>query len=160
MSTSAEPTIPRCAECQVLECSIFSSCPDELLEAVAAVREVLAIDKDETLFDEATPVAGLYCLTTGRLALLRQSAGGEEHVIAIARPGHGLGARDLLQGGHHAHTAVALEDSSVCFVPARIFRSLVRDYPPIIVRVMEGVCQNLSEIEKQIERHQQQTSRT
>lgn len=160
MSTSDDTAIPRCDRCPVLDFSIFSSCPDELLEAVVAVKETREVRKDAILFEEGAPVEGVYCQCTGRLALLRRSAGGEEHVVAIARPGHGLGARDLLQEAHHEQSAVALEDSTVCFVPARMFRSLVRDYPPIIVRVMEGVCQKISEIEKQIERHEHQAGRS
>ncbi|HVK37940.1 MAG TPA: cyclic nucleotide-binding domain-containing protein [Candidatus Kapabacteria bacterium] len=158
MSTSDDPATPRCIGCPVLDISIFSSCPVELLEAIVAVKEVRELRKDATLFEEGAPVDGLCCQYSGRFALLR-SSGADEHVVAVSRPGHGLGARDLLQGGHHEQTAVALEDSRVCFVPARIVRSLVRDYPPIIVRVMEGVCQNLSEIERQIERHEHQSGR-
>lgn len=160
MRTLSDPPTTPCTQCGVLDCSILSNCPSELLDAVDAVKELVVIQKDGTLYEEGTPVAGLHCQVDGRFAMLRRSVGGDEHVVGIARPGHGHGAKELLQGARHEETAVALENSTVCFVPSRMFRSIVRDFPPVIVRVMEGVCQNLSDIEKQIERHELQSRRS
>ena len=149
-----DPQTLRCPECPVLECSIFSCCPPELLGVVAAARELRIVRRDEELFVEGDRVAGVYCVRDGRFAMLRSSRGRDEHVLAVTHAGNGLGARDLLQSGTHTQTAVALEETHVCFVPAGIVRSLALEFPTIIVRVMQGVCRRLSELERRMERHE------
>jgi CRP-like cAMP-binding protein len=157
MGAMNDPITPRCLLCPVLDESVLADCPAELLEAITAVKEFRSVRQNETIYDEGDPVDGVYCQYAGCFALLRASAGGDEHIVSTSRVGYALGAKDLLQDGRHENGAVALEDSAVCYIPASMFRSVIKDYPPIIIRIMQSVCRKLTEIERLIERKENST---
>jgi CRP-like cAMP-binding protein len=145
---------PRCLTCPIRPETVFSDCPEDLLAAVEAVKRFRLVDKGESLFENGETVDAISCQYAGIFGLLRRSSAGDEHLISTTSVGHALGAKDLLQEARHEYSAVALEESAVCTIPAGLFRSLIGDYPPIIVRIMQGVCEKLTQIEKRIELHE------
>jgi CRP-like cAMP-binding protein len=104
-----------------------------------------------SVYDEGDNVAGVYCLRSGKVALLKQDRLGEATKVAIATPGDLLGVVELLEKRNFGQTAEAVDDSVLYFIPDKTFREMIAAKPVIVFNVMKRVCQQLRELDARLE---------
>ncbi len=97
----------------------------------------------QLLFVAGTPAQSLFVLHTGRVKVFRTARGGDEQVLRLLGPGEILGYRPVLAGETYGASAEAVEDSSVCIVPASTVRRLVREVPDLAVALLEKLAVEL-----------------
>ena len=141
---------PDCAHCPLLD--DMGGCPDDLSEPGIAGRTRASYTAGERLFQEGETIGGICCLRSGRAALVKGSDGGE-WVVAVATPGDVLGVPDILGEERHQNGALAIEDTSVCFIPKPQALSLLQTNPQIMIGIMRKMCERIRSMEQHIERH-------
>jgi CRP/FNR family transcriptional regulator len=95
------------------------------------------------LFDEGAPPFAVHCIRTGQVKLLKSGPGGEEQIIRVLGSGELVGYRAVLAGEPYAATAQALEETTVCTIPARVLIELIRRSPDFALEVLGKVAREL-----------------
>jgi CRP/FNR family transcriptional regulator len=85
--------------------------------ALAASSIVKPLAKGERAFEEGSAPVGVFLILSGRIRLVRPSAGGREQMLHEEGPGVTLGEVAVFDGGGYVASAVAAEDSSLLFIP-------------------------------------------
>jgi len=104
----------------------------------------------ETLFREDDPGSDAFLLQEGRVRLLKHVRNVDRTLIVL-KPGDLFGESALLDAAARSSSAVALTDGVALALDRATFRSLLTNYPPIAVRVMEQLVRRVRDAEDQIE---------
>ena len=104
----------------------------------------------ETLFREDDPGSDAFLLQEGRVRLLKHVRNVDRTLIVL-KPGDLFGESALLDSAARSSTAVALTDGVALALDRTTFRSLLTNYPPIAVRVMEQLVRRVRDAEDLIE---------
>ena len=104
----------------------------------------------EVIFREDEPGSDAFLLQEGRVRLLKRIRNVDRSLIVL-KPGDLFGESALLDAATRSSTAVALTDGVALALDSRTFRSLLTNYPPIAVRVMEQLVRRVRDAEDQIE---------
>jgi CRP/FNR family transcriptional regulator len=76
------------------------------------------ISRGEHVIFEGDPRKYVYFIRTGSIKSCLTSTAGDEHVVSFHLPGELLGLNALLGKGAHKSSAIALEGTEVCAIPA------------------------------------------
>ncbi len=97
----------------------------------------------QLLFGEGAPSLATHCIRTGLVKVTKLSPGGEEQIIRVLRPPDLVGYRAVLAGEPYGATAEALEETTVCTIPAQVFLALIRGSPEFAIDVLAMVAREL-----------------
>jgi CRP/FNR family transcriptional regulator len=106
--------------------------------------------KGETIFKEGHQAFGLYCINAGKIKLTKNGDMGRDQIVRMAASGDVLGYRSVLSGERYSASAVALEDSNLCFVPKELFLSIVRKDGELSMDMMRLLSEDLRRAESTI----------
>ena len=132
-----------CGTCPLRPSGLFRRLPKELLGLLDAVNVPHTLSAGQLLFDEGAPAFAVHCIRRGRVKLLKSGPGGEEQIIRVLGSGELIGYRAVLAGEPYAATAQALEDTTVCTIPARVFIELIRRSPEFALETLAKVAREL-----------------
>ncbi len=104
----------------------FAVLRSEELKALARHCVIRHIAKDELLFAEGDPCEGLFVVQEGAIKLFKMADTGREQVLVIERAGSTVAELPLFDGGNFPTAASAVEDSTLLFLPKRVFLDLCR----------------------------------
>ncbi len=99
--------------------------PDEL-KALASHCIVRRVAKDEIVVAEGDSCDGLFVIQAGAIKLFKMAENGREQVLVIERAGSTVAELPLFDGGTFPATAAAVEDSTLLYLPKRVFLDLCR----------------------------------
>jgi len=106
--------------------SFFAVLPVEDLRTLARHCVVRQLVRDEMLFAEGEACDGLFIVQSGAVKLFKMADSGREQILAVERAGSTVAELPLFDGGAFPTSAVALEDSTLLFLPKREFLDLCR----------------------------------
>jgi CRP-like cAMP-binding protein len=125
--------------------------------ATAAETEVLDESKNcvfykggQTIFSEEQRPYGVYCVLEGKVKLTKVSGDGKEQIVRLATSGDVLGYRAAITGDRYSASAVALDDSHVCFVPLATFKTMIDDNPAVAHDLFISLSKALTDTEQQM----------
>ena len=104
----------------------FAVLRGEELKALARHCVVRHITKDELLFAEGDPCEGLFVVQEGAIKLFKMADTGREQVLMIERAGSTVAELPIFDGGNFPTSASAVENSTLLFLPKRVFLDLCR----------------------------------
>ncbi|MBS1550700.1 MAG: Crp/Fnr family transcriptional regulator [Bacteroidetes bacterium] len=139
-----------CSNCIVSMKSIFCELNSEEALAVSESKRRIVFRKGETIYTENTFPRYLYCISKGKVKITQKGVDGIEQIIQIANNGDLIGYRAILSGEKYTRTAVTIEESFVCLIPAEIFLTCVRNNPKFALRTYRLFSKELQEAEKKI----------
>jgi CRP-like cAMP-binding protein len=113
--------------------------PDELtvLATHCVARRIL---KDEILVAEGDPCQGLFVVQSGAIKLFKMSENGREQILVIERAGSTVGEVSVFDGGSFPASAVAVEDSTLLFLPKREFLGLCQRNSEVAFAVIRSLA--------------------
>jgi len=117
-------------------------------------KKILTFKKDEYLFREKEESDGVYFTITGKVKIIKHENQPMQTIINLVSPGDVLGIHAVINEHDFTSSAIALVNTSVCFVPAEEFRKLVNYNNDYKMHIMQLLCSNIDLIESKI------TSRT
>ena len=93
----------------------------------------------EYFFQQGDPHDGIHFIKSGRVRSFYASAGGREVTLAYWPKGHFVGAPQILGGGEHMWTSVAVEPTVGLWLPGNVLRQLILEMPNLAIAVIEGL---------------------
>jgi len=118
----------------------FAVLSTEELRALAAHCVVRRLAKDELLTAEGDASEGLFVIQEGAVKLFKMAENGREQILVIERAGSTLGELACFDGGTFPASAVALEDTSLLYLPKREFLDLCRRNSEVAFAVIRSLA--------------------
>lgn len=106
--------------------------------------------KGEYIFEEGRHANGIYCVLSGKVKITRLGDGGKDQIVRLAGTRDVIGYRALLGGQQYHASAVALEDTTVGYVPKKIFFDILNSNPEISMQMMRLLSQDLDNSESRM----------
>ena len=102
------------------------------------------------MFREGTYPRGLFCIHEGHIKLVRSGSDGREQIIRFAGAGDAIGYASLVTAEPYALSAVAVDPSAVCFVPAELVWKFVKDNSEFTLQIMQSLSHELMATEHRV----------
>jgi CRP/FNR family transcriptional regulator len=115
--------------------------------------------RGQYIFHEDTYPHGLFCINLGKIKIVQSGETGKEQIIRFAKEGDVIGYGSLLSGEKYSCSAVALEDSSVCFISKSFFLNLVSHDTTLAMRMAVLLANDLKDTEQKMTGLSQKTVR-
>jgi CRP/FNR family transcriptional regulator, cyclic AMP receptor protein len=93
----------------------------------------------EYFFQQGDQHDGIHFIISGRVRSYYSSVGGREVTLAYWPSGHFVGAPQILGGGEHMWTSVAVEPTIGLWLPGATLRQLIIETPNLAIAVIEGL---------------------
>ncbi len=139
-----------CVNCNVRFKSIFCELNTGEVQLLNSARNTIIYKKGQPIFHEGSYPRGLYCVNSGKIKITQIGIDGKEQIVHLAKDADVMGYRAILSGDKYSCSAVAMEDSSLCFIPKDIFFSLVEKNSKVALQVIHLFSKELKEAEKKI----------
>ena len=124
MIQSAAPNT--CQSCAQRFNSVFCKAKEEFISQIHEQKVCNVYKKGQILFNEGSYPFGVFCVNEGKIKLSHQGDDGKEQIIRLLKAGDVLGYRALLSGDRYSASAVALEDTQICFIPKELFINVLK----------------------------------
>lgn len=102
--------------------------PNDLLTIVRS-GQLQRFRKDEIIFQESEPSAGMFVLFSGLVHLCKHSLDGQVHLISVVEPVIMFNEVAVIDGGGNPLTAIAVKDCLTWNIKSEAFEALVERYP-------------------------------
>jgi len=137
-------------QCQIKENTIFFDLTDEQLDCFKDVVRNSTSRKKEVIYLEEEPCTGFYVIRSGRVKLVRSSREGKEQILKILGAGELFGMEVFHEEKKHTTTAVAMDDSALCFIGKKDFFSILEREPSIARKVIIALSRELNQAYEKI----------
>ena len=118
----------------------FAVLPLDELKSLAAHCVVRRLARDDMLFNEGDPSDGLFVVQAGAVKVFKMAETGREQVLVVERAGSTLGELPLFDGGSVPASAVAIEDSTLLYLPKRECLDLCRRNAEVAFAVIRSLA--------------------
>jgi CRP/FNR family transcriptional regulator, polysaccharide utilization system transcription regulator len=136
-----------CQSCAQRFTSVFCKAKQEFITEINEQKICNIYKKGQTLFNEGSYPFGVYCINDGKVKLSHLGDDGKEQIIRLLRGGDVLGYRALLSGERYSASAIALEDTQVCFIPKELFISVLKNDTGLAFEMMKLLSDELHKAE-------------
>jgi CRP/FNR family transcriptional regulator len=125
-----------CASCAARGLSVWSN-SDPAVEALLAKSRVkISYGSGQPIFAQGDVNAGIYCVSSGTVAIRRLDASGNSVLLKLAYPGDTLGYRSFLNGGEHKSSAEGIGPVTVCRIERCALQAAVAACPALSLGIL------------------------
>lgn len=139
-----------CQSCANRFNSVFCKAKEEYVNLINEQKVCNVYKKGQTLFNEGSNPFGVFCINDGKVKLSHQGDDGKEQITRLLKQGDVLGYRALLSGERYSASAVALEDTQICFIPKELFISVLKQDAGLAFEMMKLLSDELHKAELKI----------
>ncbi len=136
----------KCNTCDSLSENLFCSFP-QILPELDRLKTVTQYRPGGSIFRSGEIPLGLYTIQSGLVKLEAVSESGSAHTLRLVKPGGVLGYRSLFADEVYQASAVAVEKTSVCFIPKAEVMKLVQKFPEVTLRLLSQLAKDLRQAE-------------
>jgi CRP/FNR family transcriptional regulator len=148
-----------CKTCTSRKSSIFCQLDIAELAHFDDNKSCILYKKGQMIFHEGSYPSGVYCINEGKVKTIHIGMDGKEQIIRLAKDGDIIGYRALLSGGKYNASAIALEDSQICFIPKETFFNVVKANSNLSLKIINLLASELGKAEQTITDLAQKTVR-
>lgn len=134
-----------CLTCPISDCLLQLCRPTFSLSDPGMYRQQFECPRGTVVFRQGDPVRGVYLIQSGLVKMAASDPGGRSLILGIGRKGDPMGHHGFNSSATHSHTAVAMEDASVCIVEKEHFKRLWDDCIPLRERVFHIMDREMRE---------------
>ncbi len=146
----AEVDHTQCQYCAHRFTSVLCKAKSEFLEEINLQKVCNTYKKGQVIFHEGAYPFGVYCINEGKIKLSHLGDDGKEHITRLLKGGDIMGYRALLSGDRYGSSAIALEDTQVCFVPKDLFVHALKHDAGLAFEMMKMLSDELHKAEVKI----------
>jgi CRP/FNR family transcriptional regulator, polysaccharide utilization system transcription regulator len=139
-----------CQVCEARLTSVLGKAKKEYIEEINIQKICNVYKKGQTIFHEGAHPFGVYCVNAGKVKLSHLGDDGKEQIIRLLKGGDITGYRALLSGDRYAASAIALEDTHICFIPKELFINILKNDAGLAFEVMKLLSDELHRAELQL----------
>ena len=103
----------------------WGDCSPDDLALLNRVRVGHTYEAGQHVFYQGNPCMGIYCLSSGTVAIERTDGSGNRMIVRLATGGQTLGYRAFFANEVYSASARALTRTQTCFIDRREFRKLL-----------------------------------
>ena len=137
-----------CEDCDSRSKGIFCSLERFDLVEVSNNKVTNTYKKGHVLFHQGNPPFGLYCINSGKIKISKTGVDGKESIVRIASSGDILGHRSLFSNENYSSSAVALEETAVCFIDKKFIYKAIQDHPEISLNIIQKLSREMGMAEQ------------
>lgn len=145
MSTPARKD--SCLNCEAKHHSALCSSPD-VVKGIDSVKVVCHYKAGQTIFQQGQDPLGLFAVQSGLVKLEVNSAEGQAHTLRILGPGGVVGYRSLFAREPYKANAIAIEETSLCYIPKKELFQVFVEHPEATLNFMQAICKDLRSAEE------------
>lgn len=145
MSTSAKKD--SCLSCEAKHYSALCSSPD-VIRIIDSVKVVCHYKPGQIIFQQGQDPLGLFAVQSGLVKLEVNSLDGHAHTLRILGPGGVVGYRSLFARESYKANAIAIEETSLCYIPKKELFQVFIDHPEATLNFMQAICKDLRSAEE------------
>ncbi|NIT99650.1 MAG: cyclic nucleotide-binding domain-containing protein, partial [Nitrosopumilaceae archaeon] len=119
-----------------LNISLFDDCASEDMNEIERQKKMLNFSNGECIFCENSLALGVYCLLNGGAKIIKKDYQCQERIVSVAKKGDVLGLRSVIDQTNFTASAVAIVNSSCCFIPKENILKVIEKYPGINLKIM------------------------
>ncbi len=128
--------------------SPFQGLPRAELERLVGYSQEKKFSRGETIFSEGDEAGLVWVLKEGRVQIVKYSSEGKPLTIEVIQPGELFGTLCRLGGSRiYPCTAIASVDSSVVYMPDRVFFGLMGAHQSVLSGVCSLCSQRLTDLQ-------------
>ncbi|MBX2985405.1 MAG: Crp/Fnr family transcriptional regulator [Bacteroidia bacterium] len=139
-----------CAFCGHRSHSIFCNSSGDNINEINDGKVTSEYKKGQFLFYEGAHPHGLFCINNGKVKLSQMGDEGKETIVRLAKSGDIIGYKALLGGNRYTASAIALEDSTICFIPKETFFTVLKKDPNLSFSLLSLLSSELHNAENKI----------
>lgn len=121
------------------------------LEKISAITKKIEFTKGKLIFQEGDHGNGFYIVASGKIKVFKLSFEGKEQILHIYGPGHTFGEVPVFEGKSFPASSMALEQSSILFLPRDKFVELITITPALAMNMLADLSRRLRAFTVQIE---------
>jgi CRP/FNR family transcriptional regulator, cyclic AMP receptor protein len=125
---SGTRTLCDCAHCEHRSLRLFCNLDADAFAEFDSLGVHSELTTGATIFEEETPVGGVFVICNGRVKLSSTSRQGKTLILKIALPGDVLGLGAVMSGSRYEVTAEAIEPTQLKMIPRVEFLAFVHKY--------------------------------
>lgn len=146
----SKPASLQCQTCKSRGEGVLCDLSEEHLKTLNAAKTTNHYQQNQVIFYEGNQPFGLYCISAGKVKIVKMDVEGHQQIVRLAGPGDLIGYRSLLAGVPYSATAQTLEDATICFIDKNTFFHILETHPATVFHVMKALAQDLGKAEHQI----------
>lgn len=139
-----------CSNCKSRCQSIFKDLGANEMSQIDEGKKVLFFKRGDQLFSEGAYPKGLFCVKSGKIKVFQMGADGKEQILHLIHDGNVMGHRAIFSEDKYSCSAIAMEDSQVCFIPKADFSEILENNPKLILNIAHLLSVELKEAEQKI----------
>ncbi|MBE2221978.1 MAG: Crp/Fnr family transcriptional regulator [Anaerolineae bacterium] len=130
----------------------FSDLPDAEIRTLNDQFREYGFQPGEPIYFSGEKAATLYVVASGQVKLLRHSMSGQDVLLDILKPGDYFGSLTTLADELYPDTAQAHTAVCVLSIQTEAFRTLLQQYPPVALTVLDITARRLQETQEIVRR--------
>ncbi|MBC7466654.1 MAG: Crp/Fnr family transcriptional regulator [Bdellovibrio sp.] len=135
-----------CDTCPSKEKSVLCGDP-AAVELIDKVKVTCHFAKDQNIFLSGANPLGLFSVQSGLVKLESVSENGNAHTLRLYGPGDVIGYRSLFSNESYKASAIAMEDTVVCFIPKNEIFCLFNSHPNLMLNLIQFLSKDLGHAE-------------
>ncbi len=140
-----------CASCRFHASSLWQPVAGSTVSTLARGFTRRDLDAGGVLYHQGASSDGLYCVSSGLIAIRSYGPDGASSLLRLAYPGALIGYRAFLAEREHRTEAQALLPTRVCVVARRDAKHVVQACPTVLVRLAERCADELDRCHERIQ---------
>lgn len=145
-----ESSNSHCEHCPSKDEGIFCQLNHEMFTDIDFHKVTNNYKKGQILFGQGSHPYGIYCISKGNIKLTRTGTDGKETIVRIASAGDILGHRSLFTDEDFEKTAIAMEDTEVCFIDKKYLLSIMQKNPSISLNIINKLSRDMGQAENKL----------
>lgn len=148
-----------CASCKTRHKSTFCTLGDIELEDFDNSKSCIVFKKGQTIFSEHSFPNGIFCINEGKVKVVHIGNDGKEQIVRLLINGSLIGYRALLSETKYTASAIAIEESRLCFIPKNAFLRAIKTNVSLSMQLIKLLASQLGHAEQTITDIAQKTVR-
>jgi len=144
-STMVDEAEVRCEQCAIRQFNALRAMSKEELKKVSDSKSIKRVKKGEVIFKEGEKLNGVFCIRNGVAKLSKLSSNGKDQIVKLATKGNLLGQRSVISEESANLSAIAVNDTQVCFIPKEGIMNTLNTNPNFAVEVLRHMAHDLKE---------------
>ncbi len=130
-----------CCECSQ-KSLLFKFLNDEELNQISETKSRVFFNSGEIIVKQGAPLSHVLSFTSGIAKVYVESSRGRNLILQFIKPTEFLGGPGIFIDSKHYFSVTALEDSSVCFIDIKVFKSIIRKNADFAEAFMKQISKN------------------
>lgn len=143
------PNNSNCSNCSTTNCFIKKHCSEEYIKLINDKKQCSVYRKNQHIVTEGNPVLGLYFIQKGKVKIVSTGIENKEQVVRLTKNSDIIGHRGY-GGEKYPISAIALEDSTICFIDNQTIYDTFIDNPLLTFELMMYYSKELRKSESKI----------